>query len=243
MQGRTRLLMKHLKACGHPGLYSVCESEQIQAGVQPQLILLDGGKWNNAKHCCEHCGDSELCLYNYFVTTDLWSIFFVCSSSCTMTLHVVVCADEPTTSIGDKNSLIFHVLHIHNTVHMDACFFSVNKCLSTAFFSFFSHVRAPVFAPGCGVYMCYGLFASAFPWHSINLRHGELPWTCRSLTLTQYFCVIPPTASFVSIIGQTRLQLTKAQYVSGGSPHVILGGSRVTRRYFVMSVASGWQAM
>lgn len=55
--------------------------------------------------------------------------------------------------------------------------------------------------------------------------------------------VILPTASFVSIRGQARLRLTKAQYVSGGSPHVIFGGSRVTRRYFVMSVASGWQAM
>lgn len=37
--------------------------------------------------------------------------------------------------------------------------------------------------------------------------------------------------------------LTRAQYVSGGSPQVMFGGSRVTFRYWVMSAASGWQAM
>lgn len=37
--------------------------------------------------------------------------------------------------------------------------------------------------------------------------------------------------------------LTRAQYVSGGSPQVMLGGSRVTFRYWVISAASGWQAM
>lgn len=33
--------------------------------------------------------------------------------------------------------------------------------------------------------------------------------------------------------------LTRAQYVSGGSPQVMFGGSRVTFRYWVMSAASG----